>query len=115
PNITNIIGRWSAGNCLPELGWRSYNTCMTQLPQNYSAADLFLDPLVSAFTPEMADRISKLELAQPSDDRLEILREKANEGRLSDTEREEYEAFIEALDWLAILRLKARARAAAGE
>lgn len=88
---------------------------MTQIPQQHSAADLFLDPLVDTFTPEMADRISKLKLAQPSDERLEMLREKANEGRLSDAEREEYEAFIEALDWLAILRLKARVRATAGE
>jgi hypothetical protein len=39
--------------------------------------------------------------------RLDLLGEKANEGTLSDDERAEYEAAINAADDIAILKLKA--------
>jgi len=37
-----------------------------------------------------------------------MLAERANEGLLSDDERAEYEAFINAADFISILKLKAR-------
>jgi hypothetical protein len=40
--------------------------------------------------------------------RVDFLAERANEGALSDEERTEYEAFINAADFISILKLKAR-------
>jgi hypothetical protein len=40
--------------------------------------------------------------------RVDFLAERANEGVLSDEERTEYEAFINAADFISILKLKAR-------
>jgi len=39
--------------------------------------------------------------------RVDALAERANEGLLSAGERAEYEAFVNALDLIAVLRLKA--------
>ena len=41
--------------------------------------------------------------------RLDDLRSRANEGALTDDERDEYERFVEALDLLALLKTRARA------
>ena len=43
-------------------------------------------------------------------ERVDTLAERANEGLLSDEERAEYEALINAEDFVAILKLKARSR-----
>ena len=48
-------------------------------------------------------------------ERMTVLGEKANEGELSDDERAEYEAFIEANNLLAILQAEARFRLTQGE
>jgi len=42
------------------------------------------------------------------DDRLSLLASHANEGVLSDEERDEYEALINAADFVSVLQLKAR-------
>ena len=41
-------------------------------------------------------------------ERLNELRSKANEGTLTDSERDEYEAFVEANDVLMLIKDKAR-------
>jgi hypothetical protein len=41
-------------------------------------------------------------------ERVDALAERANEGILSDMERSEYEALINAVDFISILKLKAR-------
>jgi hypothetical protein len=41
-------------------------------------------------------------------ERIDILAERANEGALSDSERSEYEALINAADFVSVLKLKAR-------
>ncbi len=43
-----------------------------------------------------------------------MLGERANEGKLNTAERSEYEALINAADFVAILKLKARRHLAAG-
>lgn len=48
-------------------------------------------------------------------ERMTVLGEKANEGELSEDERAEYEAYIEANNLLAILQAEARFRLAQGE
>jgi len=39
---------------------------------------------------------------------MDILAESANEGTLSDNERSEYEALVNAADFISILKLKAQ-------
>jgi hypothetical protein len=46
----------------------------------------------------------------PVQQRIDTLGERANEGSLSAAERDEYEALIDAADFIAILKLKVRRR-----
>jgi hypothetical protein len=41
--------------------------------------------------------------------RIDELGEKCNEGQLTDTEREEYDSYVRAIDFISILQAKARA------
>jgi uncharacterized protein YnzC (UPF0291/DUF896 family) len=49
-----------------------------------------------------------LRVAPPVQERIDSLAEAANEGTLSDAELSEYEALINAADFISILKLKAR-------
>jgi hypothetical protein len=55
-----------------------------------------------------ARRVIDLEIAPTVQERIDMLAERANEGLLSDGERAEYEALINAADFISILKLKAR-------
>jgi hypothetical protein len=57
--------------------------------------------------PESARRVVDLQLDRPVQERIDGLAERANEGTLSDSERSEYEATINAADFISILKLKA--------
>ena len=68
-----------------------------------------LEPLAACLTPEVAQRIVDLRLDDPSTlERLDYLREKANEGTLSEEERAEYEGFVEGNDLLMLIKDQAR-------
>jgi hypothetical protein len=69
---------------------------------------LLLDLVTECFTADVAERVVGLQVAPAVLARVERLAEKANEGKLSDEERAEYEEFVEAADLLAILQVKAR-------
>lgn len=71
--------------------------------------DRIMDPIAACLTPEVARRITEVRLDEMAVERLEKLREKANEGRLTEAEKAECEEFVEAQDWLALLKDKARA------
>jgi hypothetical protein len=51
-----------------------------------------------------------LQIDAPVQERIDRLAERANEGILTDSERSEYEALINAADFISILKLKARER-----
>jgi len=71
--------------------------------------DRMLEPLAACFTPEVAQRIVDVRVDDPLTlQRLEKLRTKANDGTLGDTEKEEYEAFVEANDVLMLIKDQAR-------
>ncbi len=70
--------------------------------------DQFFDPLSRCLDAESARRVVALRIAGPAQERIDILAERANEGLLSDDERSEYEALINAADFVSILKLKAR-------
>jgi len=71
----------------------------------------FVDHLTRGFTPELARHFA--ELAKPNPEfqaRLDELATKANEGSLSAEEAVEYDKYVEYMDFVAYIRLKARAR-----
>ena len=70
--------------------------------------DGLLEPLSRCLDTESAQRIVELRVAAPVQERIDALAERANEGTLSGDERMEYEALINAADFISILKLKAR-------
>jgi hypothetical protein len=73
-----------------------------------SGLDGLLEPLSRCFDTESARRIVDLQVDPPVQERMDILAEGANEGTLSDNERSEYEALVNAADFISILKLKAQ-------
>jgi CHASE3 domain sensor protein len=71
--------------------------------------DRILDPVAECFTPEVARRLAELRADPQTQDRLDALAAKANEGRLTAEEEIAYRQAIDAIDLLAILQAKARA------
>ena len=70
--------------------------------------DGLLEPLSCCLDAESARRVVELQVATPVQERIDMLAERANDGTLSDDERLEYEALINAADFISILKLKAR-------
>ena len=70
--------------------------------------DRILDPLTDCLTPEVAKRIADLRADFQTQARFDELADKANEGRLSDDERAEYDKFRDAFHFLTIVQAKAR-------
>ena len=68
-----------------------------------------LDPVVACFTREVAQRVVGLRAAPEVQARLDVLAEKCNEGLLTAEETAEYEAYIRAMDVVAVLQQQARA------
>jgi hypothetical protein len=75
-----------------------------------TSLDQFLDPLSRCLDAESARRVIDLGVSAAVQERVDTLAERANEGLLSDDERAEYEALINAEDFVAILKLKARSQ-----
>ncbi|HEX9723281.1 MAG TPA: hypothetical protein VGC53_03260 [Vicinamibacteria bacterium] len=71
----------------------------------------FVDHLTRGFTPELAKHFAELPKPDPEfQARLDELAAKANEGTLTDEEREEYDKYVEYMDFVAYMRLRARSR-----
>ena len=72
----------------------------------------FVDHLTRGFTPELAKHFAELPEPDPElQARLDELAARANEGSLSPEETAEYDQYVEYMDFVAYMRLKARARA----
>jgi len=67
-----------------------------------------LDPVAQCFTPEVAKRVAELGADPAVQGRIEELAEKCNEGTITPEEMAEYDAYIQAMDVVAILQKKAR-------
>ena len=72
--------------------------------------DGLLDPLSRCLDAESARRVVDLRVDPPVQERIDTLGERANEGSLSPDERGEYEALVNAADFISILKLKAKRR-----
>jgi hypothetical protein len=67
-----------------------------------------LSPFGRILTPEVAQKLVSLRFDSKSQARLAKLAGKCNEGKLTDRERREYETYVNAIDFIAILQAKAR-------
>ena len=72
------------------------------------ALDGLLEPLSRCLDAESARRVTELRIDPAVQARIDALAERANNGELSEEEQAEYEAFINAGDFISILKLKAR-------
>lgn len=70
--------------------------------------DELLEPIGACFTPEVAERVTRLVAPESTQMRMEQLARKSEEGSLSETERDEYAALVSASNFIAILQSKAR-------
>jgi hypothetical protein len=70
--------------------------------------DRVLDPIAACLNLEAARQIVELRIDAEIQERVELLAERANAGELTPEEREEYLSYVEAADFLAVLKLKAR-------
>ena len=75
-----------------------------------SGLEGLMKPLSRCLDAESARRVVELQIATPVQERIDEFAERANEGALTDEERSEYEALINASDFISILKLKARHR-----
>lgn len=67
-----------------------------------------LEPVSRSFGVETARALVALQIGKRTRARVEKLAEKCNEGRLTATERAEYEAYVQASTLIGILQAKAR-------
>lgn len=67
-----------------------------------------MGPLSERFTPAMARRIADFRTDPATQSRVEELADKCSEGRLTPTERREYEASVRAINIISVLQSKAR-------
>ena len=68
-----------------------------------------LDPVAECFTLEVAKRVAELDADPDVQRRIDDLAEKCNQGTITPEETAEYDAYIRAMDVLAVLQKKARA------
>ena len=71
--------------------------------------DRMLEPVARCFTPAVAKQIAELRADLGTQTRLDALAVKCNEGELTEAEKREYGAYVEAIDLIGILQAKARA------
>jgi hypothetical protein len=70
--------------------------------------DKILEPLTSALTPELAQRLVGLRADVETQALMDILGDKANEGTLTEAERRQYETYVRTGTLVSILQAKAR-------
>ena len=88
---------------------------MSPLVESHQAFHRGTAPLFALLTPEQTRKLAEMQGDPSLDELLSQLAERANEGELSDVERAEYEAYIEANNFLAVLQAEARFRLALSE
>ena len=81
-----------------------YNVSMATLDST-ALRDFFVQ-FTDGFTPELAEYFVSTKPKAELQARIDELAGKANEGELTDAERSEYDTYIEAMDLIALLRVK---------
>lgn len=73
-----------------------------------SILDHYFEPVTSLFTRETAEALIQRKPSEEISSRVLELGHRANEGTLTDEERDEYQNLIDAGDLVALLKTKAR-------
>jgi hypothetical protein len=73
-----------------------------------SLLNRIFEPFGDAMTPETAARIVKMRADDEVQSRIDELADKCTEGQLTEEERHEYETYVRAIDFIAIMQSKAR-------
>ena len=81
---------------------------MQNMSTAHTVLDELLEPVGACLTPEVAKRLAKLRAPESVQARMGELARKSEEGTLSEDERGEYDAFVSAGNFIAILQSKAR-------
>jgi hypothetical protein len=76
--------------------------------QEFSVLDRMLDPLSRCLDAESAKRVLELSVDPEVQARVDALAERANEGLLTPEERRQYDSYINADDFIAVLKMKLR-------
>ena len=66
----------------------------------------FLIQFTDGFSPELAEHFVSTPAKPELQDRINELAAKANEGLLNAAERSEYDTYVEAMDVIALMRVK---------
>jgi hypothetical protein len=67
-----------------------------------------VDPISRVLTPESARQILKVQADDETQQRIDDLADKCNEGKLSAEERAEYQSYVTWFNILTLLQAKAR-------
>ena len=93
-------------------GQQANYTCIMSTDLETEILDRLLEPVTKCLTPAVAAQIAQLRADDATQQRVDELAEKAQEGTLSQDERAEYEAYISAGEFIAVLQAMARRRTA---
>ena len=74
-----------------------------------AALDRLLEPVTDILTPEVAKGIADMHADPQLQARLDELATKSIEGQLTEAERQEYQDYVDAIDFIGIFQAKARA------
>jgi hypothetical protein len=78
------------------------------MPTISSILDHYLEPVTSMFNREMAEAIVNRKSDELMVARVRELGRKADEGTLTEEEKNEYENYVDAGDLIALIKSKAR-------
>lgn len=74
----------------------------------HSYLDNYFEPVISVFTPELAEKILSLHPNAKDVARVRELASKSDDGTLTEEERAELERYVEVGDFISIIKSKAR-------
>lgn len=70
--------------------------------------DKIFEPFAEVITPETAARFVAMRADDDVQRRIDELADKCTAGQLTETERQEYDTYIRAIDFISIMQSKAR-------
>jgi hypothetical protein len=80
------------------------------MTQTLLTLERLLEPVSACLTPESARRLVELRADPELQERVDWLADRCTEGELTAAEREEYETYVRASQFIAVLQAKARHR-----
>jgi hypothetical protein len=72
--------------------------------------DRLLEPFADCLTPEVTAKVADLRADDATQERIDYLAERANDGLHTVGERDEYVGYLHAIDVVAVLQAKARSQ-----